>query len=81
MAEDSDMIQMIYTPKTKEMTLPIPEHYVGTKLEILIFPVNEGALTLESENEKAKPVFGCAKGQFLMADDFDAPLDDFRDYM
>jgi len=26
-------------------------------------------------------VFGCAKGQFKMADDFDAPLDDFKDYM
>ncbi|MHC6202648.1 DUF2281 domain-containing protein [Breznakiellaceae bacterium SP9] len=26
-------------------------------------------------------VFGCAKGQFRMADDFDAPLDDFKDYM
>ena len=25
--------------------------------------------------------FGCAKGTFKMADDFDAPLDDFADYM
>ena len=25
--------------------------------------------------------FGCAKGQFRMAEDFDAPLEDFRDYM
>ncbi|GHV73578.1 hypothetical protein AGMMS49940_08800 [Spirochaetia bacterium] len=27
------------------------------------------------------PVFGCARGQFQMADDFDAPLEDFREYM
>jgi hypothetical protein len=27
------------------------------------------------------PVFGCAKGQFRMANDFDAPLDDFIKYM
>ncbi len=26
------------------------------------------------------PVFGSAKGLFRMADDFDAPLDDFADY-
>ena len=26
-------------------------------------------------------VFGCMRGQFKMADDFDAPLDDFKEYM
>jgi len=26
-------------------------------------------------------MFGCMRGQFKMADDFDAPLDDFREYM
>jgi hypothetical protein len=26
-------------------------------------------------------MFGCAKGQFRMADDFDASLEDFKDYM
>jgi hypothetical protein len=25
--------------------------------------------------------FGCLKGQIWMADDFDAPLEDFKDYM
>jgi len=25
--------------------------------------------------------FGCMKGQIWMADDFDAPLDDFEEYM
>jgi len=25
--------------------------------------------------------YGCLKGQVWMADDFDAPLDDFKDYM
>jgi hypothetical protein len=27
------------------------------------------------------PVFGCSKGQYRMAADFDAPLEDFKDYM
>jgi addiction module RelB/DinJ family antitoxin len=26
-------------------------------------------------------VFGCMRGQFKIADDFDAPLDDFKEYM
>ena len=32
--------------------------------------------------KKEKPVFGCMKGMVkYMADDFDAPLDDLKDYM
>jgi hypothetical protein len=30
--------------------------------------------------QKLSPVFGSAKGLFKIADDFDAPLDDFADY-
>lgn len=30
---------------------------------------------------KRIPKFGCAKGTFKMADDFDELLDDFKDYM
>lgn len=30
---------------------------------------------------KQVPQFGFAKGTFIMADDFDEPLDDFKDYM
>ncbi|MCL2057727.1 MAG: type II toxin-antitoxin system RelB/DinJ family antitoxin [Oscillospiraceae bacterium] len=26
-------------------------------------------------------MFGCMRGQFKMADDFDSPLDDFKEYM
>ena len=41
--------------------------------------------TSASTNTGTEPlkerVFGCAKGQFRMADDFDAPLEDFKDYM
>lgn len=29
----------------------------------------------------AKPKFGSGKGMFKMAPDFDAPLDDFKEYM
>ncbi len=29
----------------------------------------------------AKPVFGSARGKVHMAEDFDGPLEDFKDYM
>ncbi len=31
--------------------------------------------------EEPRPRFGSAEGQVWMSDDFDAPLDDFKDYM
>ena len=34
-----------------------------------------------TEALKKIPKFGCAKGTFKMADDFDEPLEDFADYM
>ena len=33
------------------------------------------------EGKKIIPKYGCAKGTFKMADDFDEPLHDFADYM
>ncbi len=30
---------------------------------------------------EARPCFGSAKGLFTMTDDFDAPLEDFKEYM
>jgi hypothetical protein len=35
----------------------------------------------DKKAEKRIPKFGCAKGTFKMAGDFDEPLDDFKDYM
>jgi hypothetical protein len=35
----------------------------------------------EIQSRKRVPVFGSAKGTFKMTDDFDEPLDDFKEYM
>ena len=34
-----------------------------------------------SKSKKIVPTFGSAKGKIKMAPDFDAPLEDFKDYM
>jgi hypothetical protein len=31
--------------------------------------------------EKSKPKFGSLKGEIILSDDFDAPLEIFKDYM
>jgi hypothetical protein len=72
------MIRAIFTPDSEQITLPIPEKYIGTELEITIFPLKDISPVVGAQKI---PVFGCAKGKFKMADDFDAPLDDFMEYM
>jgi hypothetical protein len=73
------MIRTIFTPNNKQIVLPIPEKYVGTELEIIIFPIKD-ASPASGVHQKV-PVFGCAKGKFKMSDDFDDPLEEFMDYM
>lgn len=50
----------------------------------MIQEVNDFVEFLQSKQKKNKVKerkFGCAKGLIVMHDDFDAPLEDFKDYM
>jgi hypothetical protein len=38
---EKNMIRTIYTPKSNLVSFPIPEKYIGTELEIMIFPRKE----------------------------------------
>jgi addiction module RelB/DinJ family antitoxin len=49
-------------------------HYNGIPFNAVAQPQINPKMSRES-------VFGCMRGQFKMADDFDAPLDDFKEYM
>ena len=44
-------------------------------------PFNVVAPQHATSKMSRKDVFGCMSGQFKMADDFDEPLDDFKEYM
>jgi hypothetical protein len=75
---------------TIEQTVEIPANYKiflelphsvpsGVKASVKIdIPASPAKKTNKSENI---PVFGCLKGQIKMSDDFDEPLEDFKDYM
>ena len=60
--------QTVDKPADRRMTIEVP-------LEI---PPGRTILTFTPAGQKHKkvPVFGCAKGQFKMAADFDEPLED-----
>ncbi len=50
--------------------------------EVLITKENRPMAKLVSiEQEHLRPQFGSARGMVHMADDFDAPLEEFREYM
>jgi len=80
------MVRTILKPNVPEINLSIPADYVGEEVEILVFPISNTDNLQKPINDidtasHAVPVFGCLKGQIQMSDDFDEPLDDFKDYM
>jgi hypothetical protein len=64
--------QTVEVPVSRRLIIDVPPEV----------PTGRIILTFVPETEQKKvPVFGCAKGKYRMADDFDAPLEDFKDYM
>ncbi len=49
--------------------------------EIIIEEDEKAVKLVPLTPEKSRPRFGSAKGKIEIADDFDAPLEDFDDYM
>ncbi len=71
----------------KTITLEIPDAIDLEKEKRIKQELIDYLKELLSEDQDEKlplkrvPKFGCAKGKFHMAPDFDAPLDDFAEYM
>jgi len=57
----------------------LPEHLKVEVLHYIAFLIKEHAVHLEKKPKKR--TFGSAKGKYQLAPDFDAPLDDFKEYM
>jgi hypothetical protein len=64
--------QTVAIPASHRLTIDVPRE------------VPEGSVIL-TFTPKGEPIkerkFGCSKGKYRMADDFDAPLEDFKNYM
>jgi hypothetical protein len=56
----------------------LPDHL---KQEVLDFADFLSIRYQQKKNKIAKPIFGSAKGKYVMADDFHEPLEDFKEYM
>jgi len=67
--------QTVEVPANHKLTIDVPPE-VPTGQVILTFTPKVAA----SERKRQRK-FGCVKGDYWMADDFDAPLEGFKDYM
>ena len=72
--------QTIEVPANRRITLDVPPQIPIGQVILTFTPKTASCQTATAQDPKKERVRGCAKGQFWMADDFDAPLDDFSDY-
>jgi hypothetical protein len=66
--------QTVEIPVSHRLTIDVPPEV----------PAGRAEITFTSQavpKSGQRGGFGSVKGEFWMADDFDAPLDDFKDYM
>ena len=63
-----------------ELHLPLPPELRSGKFKVVAIFTQVEAFE-EISNMPLLSGFGCLKGKIHMAPDFDAPLDDFKDYM
>ncbi len=59
----------------------LPEHLKQEVLHYIAFLVKERTNQVQKIREPKKRTFGSSKGKYQLAPDFDAPLDDFKEYM
>jgi len=57
----------------------LPENLKSEVVRFILFLKSENEQ--KSINTEKQRVFGRSKGRYKMADDFDDPLDDFKEYM
>jgi len=61
--------------------IPIGNPFIPENRKLVITVLDEMYNTQEKAAISRQSVFGSMKGKVWMAEDFDAPLDDFREYM
>ncbi len=69
-AAQIDLAELIEAAKNGDEVVITRDHLPVAKL-----------VAVPGEKPRPRPKFGSAKGEFVMADDFDAPLEDFKEYM
>ena len=67
--------QTVEVPADHRLIIDVPSEIPAGPVVLTFTP------KAAKQEQKKEREFGCAKGEYWMADDFDAPLEDFKDYM
>ena len=70
--------QTVEIPANHRLVIDVPREVPAGTVILTFTPKSNETF---AEQPARVPGFGCSKGQYRMADDFDAPLEDFKDYM
>ena len=81
------MIREVVSTTKPKLVIDIPMSYVNKELEVIVFPlpqkkpahVSGNGLKREHPGKRRSP--GALKGKIWMSEDFNAPLDEFKEYM
>ena len=73
--------QTIDIPADRRITLEVPPQIPVGQVIITFTPKTASYHIVSAQEPKKDRKAGCLKGQIWMADDFDEPLEDFKDYM
>ena len=80
-------IRTIMRPVNDTVTISVPEEYRSCSLEVIVLPIMDGDFKVsqfpiqEAAGKPAKRKLGGFEDGFYMAPDFDAPLEEFAEYM
>jgi len=50
------MLRTIYTPNSNFVSIPIPDKYIGTELEITVFPLDEISVAKPADTNKRRTI-------------------------
>lgn len=59
----------------------LPENLKQEVLHFVLFLRQDKIASQQKKSETGERIFGISEGKYRLAADFDAPLDDFKDYM
>jgi hypothetical protein len=75
--------QTVDIPASHRLTIDVPREVPAGPVILTFTPKSDQRSVDQRFVEKPirERVFGCSKGKYRMADDFDDPLEAFKDYM
>ncbi len=81
------MIREVISTTKSKLVIDIPRHYLNKELEVIVFPLPQkklahvGGKVIKRTHVGNRRLPGALKGKIWMSEDFNAPLDEFKEYM